>query len=93
MIDVILDCEIGKWVKQYHPFTKYFLQEIAEKAGFPIGFLTKVRLSGNAPAVAISNLSHRQSGFFFSGVPRRKYTLIQCDGSFDKIMKGGGNTP
>ena len=69
MIDVILDCEIGKWVKQYHPFIKYFLQEIAEKTGFPLGYLSKVKPSGNAPAVAKPNLSHRQSAVFFSGVP------------------------
>ena len=68
MIDVTLDCEIGKWVHRYHPLIKYSLQEIAEKTRIPLGYLSKVKPSGNAPEDAIPNLSHRQSGVFVSGV-------------------------
>ena len=92
MIDVTLDCEIGKWVHRYHPLIKYSLQEIAEKTRFPLGYLSKLKPSGNAPEVAIPNLSPMQSGVFVSGVARWKYALVRCDRSFDKIMKGGGNS-
>ena len=48
MINVILDCEIGKWAHRYRPLIKYSRQEVAEKTGFPRGYPAKVKPSGNA---------------------------------------------
>ena len=69
MRDVIFDCEIGKRFHQYHPFIKYSLQEIAEKNGLNLGYLSKVEQFGHAPPDAMLNPIHEQSDISVSDIP------------------------
>jgi hypothetical protein len=79
MIDVIFNCEIGKRAHRYHPLIKNSMQEYAEIAGFPLGYFSKVEQCSIAPAVAILNCIHRQSGVWVSCAASLKCTLTKCD--------------